>query len=93
MYLIVIDGKEDEGAYAAVDEDGKSILYVFEEEDDADRFAMLLEQDDEYYPQMSVLKVGEEIIIRACEIHGYDYQIFTSDDIVIPPFKENTDFI
>jgi hypothetical protein len=91
MYLITVYGREDEGAYAGVDELGNHILYIFEEEDDATRFAMLLEEDD--YPKMNVMEVEERVALKACEIHGYDYRIFTSDDIVIPPQKEDTDFI
>ena len=91
MYIITIEGKEDEGAYAATNEDGISVLYIFEEEDDASRFAMLLEQDN--YPKMNTMEVREELIIQACEIHGYQYQIFTENDIVVPPNQEYTDFI
>jgi hypothetical protein len=91
MYLIVVDGKENEGAYAAVDEFGNCTLYIFEEEDDAIRFAMLLEEDN--YPKMSVIEVEEKVAIVACELHGYEYVIFSSEDIVIPPYRENTDFI
>jgi hypothetical protein len=91
MYLIAIYGKEEEGAYAGVDELGNHILYIFEEKDDANRFAMLLEEDD--YPKMTIIEVEEKVALRACEINGYDYKIFTSQDIVIPPHKEDTEFI
>lgn len=91
MYIISIDGKEDEGAYAATNEEGVSVLYIFEEEDDALRFAMLLEEDD--YPKMTVIDVEKELIIQACTLHGYEYQIFTSNDIVVPPNQDYTDFI
>ena len=91
MYLITIHDKEDEGAYAGVDEFGNHILYIFEEEDDASRFAMLLEEED--YPKMNVHEVERKSVLHACELHGYEYRIFTSEDIVIPPHKENTDFI
>jgi hypothetical protein len=91
MYIITIDGREDEGAYSVSDESGVNILYIFDEEDDSVRFAMLLEEDN--YPKMSVMEVSDELILKACELHGYTYQVFTSDDIVIPPSKENTDFI
>ena len=43
MYILTIHGKETEGAYSVTDEDGDQILYLFEEEDDATRFAMMLE--------------------------------------------------
>jgi hypothetical protein len=91
MYIISVDGREEEGAYAATDNLGRHILYIFEEEDDAIRFATLLEEDD--YPKMTVIEVEEDVIIRSCKYHEYDYQIFTSNDIVIPPYKEDTNFI
>jgi hypothetical protein len=91
MYLITLDGKEDGGAYAAVDELGNHILYIFEERDDAVRFAMLLEEDG--YPKMDVVEVEEKVVVKACEIRDYEYRIFTPNDIVIPPQQEDTDFI
>lgn len=91
MYIITIKGKEESGAYAAVDDFGEYVLYIFEEEDDATRFAMLLEEED--YPEMSVTEVEEDIVIKACEMHGYEYKIFTENDIVIPPNQKDTDFI
>lgn len=91
MYLITLEGNEDKGAYAAIDELGNHILYIFEERDDAVRFAMLLEEDD--YPKMDVVEVEEKVVVKACEIRDYEYRIFTPNDIVIPPHQEDTDFI
>ena len=83
MFILTIAGKEREGAYSVENEDGTQILYLFEEEDDATRFAMMLEDED--YPEMSVMEVDDEIMIKTCESHGYNYTIITPDDIVIPP--------
>ena len=44
MFLITISGKEEEGAYSVLDGDGEKALYLFEEEDDAERYAGLLRQ-------------------------------------------------
>ncbi len=44
MYIITIDGREDEGAYSVRNDYGEQVLYIFEEEDDAVRFAMMLEE-------------------------------------------------
>ena len=41
MFILTIAGKEGEGAYSVTDEDGEQVLYLFEEEDDATRFAMM----------------------------------------------------
>lgn len=89
MYIITIYGKEEEGAYAVVNSDGDQVLYIFEEEDDAARFAMMLEEND--YPEMNVLEIEKDAIITACEMHDYQYAIITKNDIVIPP--EQNDFI
>ena len=83
MYILTVHGKETEGAYSVQNDTGENILYLFEEEDDALRYAMMLEEDD--YPDMHVLEVDDEIMIKTCESHGYNYTVITSDDIVIPP--------
>ena len=83
MYILTVAGKENEGAYSVKDMDGNQILYLFEEEDDATRFAMQLEEDD--YPEMNVMEVEDAVMIKTCEMHGYNYTVITPDDIVIPP--------
>tara|TARA_Y100001970_G_scaffold222759_1_gene274081 strand:+ start:1139 stop:1411 length:273 start_codon:yes stop_codon:yes gene_type:complete len=87
MFILTIAGKEREGAYSVTDEDGDQILYLFEEEDDAMRFAMQLEEDN--YPEMHVMEVEDAIMIKTCEMHGYNYTVITPDDIVIPPPLSN----
>lgn len=90
MYIITLDGKETEGAYSVINEDGEQIIYLFEEEDDATRYAMLLEEDG--YPDMHVIEVEDDLMIRTCQSHGYQYTIITPNDIVIPPNTDH-DFI
>jgi hypothetical protein len=83
MFILTINGKEKEGAYSVTDDDGDQILYLFEEEDDAVRYAMMLEEDG--YPEMHVIEIEDEVMLKTCELHGYQYTIITPDDIVIPP--------
>ncbi len=90
MFILTVAGKEREGAYSVRDGQGNQILYLFEEEDDATRYAMMLEDDD--YPEMHVLEVEDEIMVKTCKIHGYNYTVITPNDIVIPPDIEH-DFI
>lgn len=89
MYILTIDGREEEGAYSVINEEGEQILYMFEEEDDATRFAMMLE--DREYPQMNVTEVDDKLLIMACDQHGYKYAVFTPNDIVIPPDESGQD--
>ena len=88
MHILTIDGKEEEGAYSVIDEEGNQILYLFEEEDDAVRFAMMLEDMD--YPTMNVIDIEDEVIIKTCEMHGYQYAIITANDLVIPPEQHDS---
>jgi hypothetical protein len=92
MFIITVDGKEEEGAYSVTNEDGEQVLYIFQEEDDATRFAMMLE--DRNYPEMHVIEVDDDLILKACETNDYQYAVITPNDIVIPPEDiEEHDFI
>ena len=90
MHIITIDGKEDAGAYSVQNEQGEDVLYIFEEEDDAVRYALMLE--DKGYPEMHVIEVEPDMMVDVCEDHGFGYTIITPNDIVIPPTTKN-DFI
>jgi len=91
MFILTINGRETEGAYSVVDDEGEHILYLFEEEDDAVRYAMMLEEDG--YPEMHVIEIEDEVMVKTCELHGYQYTLITPNDIVIPPKTSNYDFI
>ena len=83
MYILTVHGKETEGAYSVQDDEGEHILYLFEQEDDAVRYAMMLE--DSGSPKMHVIEVEDEVMIKNCENHEYNYAVITSNDIVVPP--------
>tara|TARA_B100000902_G_scaffold336178_1_gene336277 strand:+ start:1191 stop:1460 length:270 start_codon:yes stop_codon:yes gene_type:complete len=84
MYLLTLKDKKDEGAYAVQDDEGDKVLFLFEEEDDATRYAMMLEiQNNE--KEMDVMEVDDDLAIKTCKMHNYKYAVITSNDIVIPP--------
>jgi len=84
MFLLTVAGKEKEGAFSVTDDDGDQVLYIFEEEDDAIRYGLILEEENGF-PEMQVLEIDDDLMIKTCEIHGHRYTIITSNDIVIPP--------
>ena len=90
MHIITVNGKERDGAYSVKDDDGEQVLYIFQQEDDAIRYAMQLE--DKGYPEMHVIEVEDEVMIKTCEIHDHRYAIISPHDIVIPPDGQN-DFV
>ena len=83
MYILVTSTDEEEGAFSVNDEDGNKVLYIFQEEDDASRYAMMLEEEGS--PEMHVIEIDDELMIKTCEMHSYRYTIITPNDIVIPP--------
>jgi len=92
MFILAVEGKEVEGAYSVRNDDGEQVLYIFELMDDAVRYAMQLEELG--FPEMNVMEVEDEIMIKTCEIHDHCYTIITKDDVVIPPHSlEEHDYI
>ena len=92
MYILTVIGKESEGAYSVINDNGDKILYIFEEEDDALRYVMMIEEEEDS-PDMNVIEVDDKVMLSTCEIHGYEYAIITKNDIVIPPPKSDNDII
>ena len=90
MFILTINGRETEGAYSVIDDEGEHILYLFQEEDDAVRYAMMLEEEGS--PEMHVIEIEDEVMVKTCKLHGYQYTVITPDDIVIPPNIDH-DFI
>jgi hypothetical protein len=84
MFILTIAGKEVEGAFSVTDDEGEQVLYIFEDEDDAARYAMMLEEEN-HFPEMNVLEIDDDLMVKTCEIHGHRYTIITPNDIVIPP--------
>ena len=87
MYLLTLKESKDEGAYAVKDKHGNKVLFLFEEEDDAVRYAMMLEDQEDQI--MDVVEVDDELAIKTCKIYSYKYTVITPDDIVIPPKHDN----
>ena len=83
MFILTVQGKKDDGAYAVRDETGENVLFIFEEEDDAVRYALMLEDDTDM--EMDVIEVDPELAINTCRVYNYKYAVITPNDIVIPP--------
>ena len=83
MFLLTIYGREKEGVYSVPNEYGEKILYLFEEEDDAERYAMMLEENG--HPEMHLIEIENDVMLQTCNLNDYKYTIITSNDIVIPP--------
>ena len=83
MFLLTLKEKAEEGAYAVQDEYGDKVLFLFEREDDAERYAMQLHEQDE--AEMTIIEVDGKVAIKTCKVYNYKYAVITPNDIVIPP--------
>jgi len=87
MYLLTLKDGKDDGAYAVQDKYGHKVLFLFEEEDDAERYAMMLYDEED--ADMDVVEVDDDLAIKTCKHYSYKYTIITPNDIVIPPKNDN----
>ena len=88
MYLLTLRDKKDDGAYAVQDRHGHKVLFLFEEEDDAERYAMMM-NDEEENAALNVIEIEDALAIRTCKMYNYKYAVITPNDIVVPPPKND----
>ena len=87
MYLLTLDKKQENGAYAVLNRYGEKVLFMFEEEDDAERYKLMLESDED--KKMDVIEIDDALAISTCKMYNYKYAVITPNDIVIPPKNDN----
>ena len=88
MYLLTLKTRRDDGAYAVQDRHGHKVLFLFEEEDDAERYAMMM-NDQEENAALNVIEIEDALAIRTCKMYNYKYAVITPNDIVVPPPKND----
>jgi hypothetical protein len=83
MFLLTLKDNKEDGAYAVQNRYGEKVLFLFEDEDDADRYAMQLKESED--ADMNVVEVDDALAILTCKRYNYKYAVVTPNDIVIPP--------
>ena len=87
MHIITVKGMSQEGAYAVINEYGEKVVFMFEEKDDAERYAQQLEAQGD--PPMNVIMIKDSVAIAACEKTGTRYTVIGKEDLVIPPLPKD----
>ena len=70
MYLLTLKDRRDDGAYAVLNRYGEKVLFMFEEEDDAERYAMMI-KDSEDSADLNVIEIEDALAIRTCKAYNY----------------------
>ncbi len=83
MFVITLKDNP-QGIYSVFDEKEQRIVPIFVEEDDADRYVIQLESDEEN-PELEVVETEPEQIIYACRAQGQKFSIISGDEFIIPP--------
>jgi len=83
MFIVTLED-QPEGVYSVFDSAENRVIPIFTDADDAERYLMML-QDDEDYPSMQIVKMEDHAIIDACQSRGQKFSIITPDDFLIPP--------
>ena len=89
MWLLTLKDKRTDGAYAVHDENGDKVLFMFESQDDAERYAMMVQEDEIKPKTMDVIEVDGELAIKTCKMYNYKYAVITPDDFVMPPKNDS----
>tara|TARA_Y100001963_G_C6612240_1_gene367603 strand:- start:418 stop:687 length:270 start_codon:yes stop_codon:yes gene_type:complete len=87
MHIITVKGMNQEGAYAVINEFGEKVVMMFEEKDDAERYAGQLEAQGD--PPMNVITIKDSVAFAACERSRTRYTVVSKEDLVIPPPKND----
>ena len=86
MFLLTLKDQQTEGAYAVHNSYGEKVLFLFQKEDDAARYAMMMEDQED--SKMDIIEVDDNVAIMTCKRYNYKYAVVTPNDIVIPPKSE-----
>jgi len=87
--MFLLASENSSGAYAVVDANDDHVLFLFEEEDDAERYLMLLHENNPKHKKLSVVEVDDELALKACDAYNYKYAVIGPEDIVIPPEEKD----
>ena len=85
MFLLSLQHRRDDGAFAVQDSNGDKVLFLFEEEDDAERYKLMLQDlEIDVDRKMDIIEVDDDLAIKTCSMYNYKYAVITPDDLVIP---------
>ncbi|GAB4364672.1 MAG: DUF3110 domain-containing protein [Elainellaceae cyanobacterium] len=89
--LLFNSGTDNEGIHTLKVED-RNIILMFESEDDATRYGLMLEAQDFVSPTIEAFESEE--IEEFCQEAGYDYKLIPEGALAVPPEKnvEKTDW-
>ena len=83
-YILTLKDKPEGVFSVVVTITGDHVIPIFDEQDDAERYAIqLIERENG--PELQIVEIDQDLIIEACDERDQRYAIITVDDFIIPP--------
>ena len=82
MFIITLEDHPD-GVFSVFDDTENRVIPIWTQGDDAERYLMMMEYDEDF-PPMQVVEMEDHVIIGACQDRGQKFSIITPDDFLIP---------
>ncbi len=85
VWVLLFNAKTDNEGIYTLEIEGDNIIVAFEQEDDAIRYAGLLEAQDFLSP--TVERIDKQDLEEFCREANYDLNIVPTDALLVPPEK------
>lgn len=83
VYVLLFNARTENEGIHTLNVDGQDVVLMFEHEDDATRFALMLEAQD--FPEAAVEGMDQAEIEEFCESAGYGYRLVSEGSLAMPP--------
>lgn len=83
VFVLLFDAGTDNEGIHTIQVGGRNKVLMFESEDDATRFAVMLEAQD--FPTATVEPIDAEEVKKFCEDADYDWELIPDGALAIPP--------
>lgn len=83
VYVLLFNAGTDNEGIHSLQTGGRNTVLMFENEDDAERFGLMLEAQD--FPSPTVEKFDEEDIEEFCQDAGFECKRIPAGALMVPP--------
>lgn len=85
VYILLFNANTSEEGIHTIQSGDRDKVLMFQEEDDATRFAIMLEAQD--FPEPTVEAIDSQEIQMFCEKANYEWEIIEAGKLAVPPEK------
>ncbi len=83
VYVLLFNPRTENEGIHSVRVGDRDKIFMFKSEDDATRYALMLEAQD--FPVPVVEEMPEDEVIEFCNSQGFDYEVLEEGMLVLPP--------